>query len=301
MDPFVTQVLSLSQEDTERLIDNVLFIDPATREITVPPYALVAGAAGDKDVNWINFKIPRYYDGSDFSEFQIRINYLNANGDPNFYTAQNKIIKDDAVYFSWLITMDAVAYSGDLTFGVSFITYEEEHVSQEFNTKPCIIHVGDAIHVEQYIDPGEMEDIIARVLQEVADYIELKEHEIDEYIADALEEAKEELLDFDNVHQGTSAYWDAQPELIGTRDHLYIYRDVINDQEVIKMKISDGSAYLIDQPFLNNETAAALQAHIQNESVHIQQGERAFWNSKVSCHIDPNDPENLIFTTEQEE
>lgn len=301
MDPFVTQVLSLSQEDTERLIDNVLFIDPATREITVPPYALVAGAAGDKDINWINFKIPRYYDGSDFSEFQIRINYINANGDPNFYTAHNKIVKDDAVYFSWLITLDAVAYSGDLTFGVSFITYEDEKVSQEFNTKPCIVHVGDAIHVEQYIDPGEMEDIIARVLQEVADYIELKEHEIDEYIADALEEAKEELLNFDNVHQGTSTYWNAQPEFIGTRDHLYIYRDVVNDQEVIKMKIADGSAYLIDQPFLNNETAAVLQAHIQNEYVHIQQGERTFWNNKVSCYINPNDPENLIFTTEQEE
>lgn len=301
MDAFVQQFLEQTGETPERLLDNVLVIDENLRTIKIPPKAIIAGAMGDKDVNWVNFKIPRYYDGTDLSEFQIRVNYLNANGDPNFYTAQNVVVKDSVIYFSWLITMDAVAYAGDLRFSVCLISYENDKVDKEFTTATAILEVPESVKVEQYIDPGEMEDIIARVLQEVADFIEEKEEEIDEYIAEALEEAKQELLNFDNVHQGTSAYWNAQPEFIGTRDHLYIYRDVVNDQEIIKMKIADGSAYLIDQPFLNNETAAILQAHIQNESVHIQQGERAFWNNKVSCYINPNDPENLIFTTEQEE
>lgn len=291
MDAFVSQVLSLTEEDKERLLDSVLVINPDTREIAIPHLALVAGSTGDKDVNWINFKIPRYYDGSDLSEFQIRINYVNANGDPNFYTAQNKIVKGDALYFSWLVTLDAVAYAGDLQFGVSFITYEDDKVAKEFNTKSCIIEVSDAVHVEQYIDPGEMEDIIARILQEVADYIELKEAEIDEYIEEALEEAKEELLNFDNVHQDASANWNAQAEFIGTRDHIYVYTDLK------KIKIADGVSYLIDQAFVGEDEATALLNHIADDVRHVTSSERATWNNKVSVRIDPTNPERLIFET----
>lgn len=294
MDAFVQQFLEQTGETPERLLDNVLVIDENLRTIKIPPKAIIAGAMGDKDVNWVNFKIPRYYDGTDLSEFQIRVNYLNANGDPNFYTAQNVVVKDSVIYFSWLITMDAVAYAGDLRFSVYLISYEDDKVDKEFTTATATLEVPESIKVEQYVDPGEMEDIIARVLQEVTDFIEEKEEEIDEYVAEALEEAKQELLNFNNVHQGTSAYWNAQPQFIGTRDHIYVYTDLD------KIKIADGLAYLIDQPFVNSQEATALQNHILNNVRHITNEERDIWNHKVSVRIDPNNPERLILETSEE-
>lgn len=290
MDTLVQQFIEEVTGDPTRLLDNVLVIDENLRNIAIPPKAIIAGAMGDKDVNWVNFKVHRYYDGTDLSEFQIRINYLNANGDPNFYTAQNVVVKENEIYFSWLITLDAVAYSGDLQFSVCFISYENDKVQQEFNTATTILTVPDSIKVEQYIDPGEMEDIIARVLKEVTDYVEEKEQEIDDYIADALEEAKEELLNFDNVHQGTASYWNAQPTFIGTRDHIYVYTDLK------KIKIADGLAYLIDQPFVNEDTEQTLISHIEDNTRHITNEERLFWNDKVTCYVNPENPENLIFT-----
>lgn len=295
MDAFVQQFLEQTGETPERLLDNVLVIDENLRTIKIPPKAIIAGAMGDKDVNWVNFKIPRYYDGTDLSEFQIRVNYLNANGDPNFYTAQNVVVKDSVIYFSWLITMDAVAYAGDLRFSVCLISYEDDKVDKEFTTATAILEVPESVKVEQYIDPGEMEDIIARVLQEVTDFIEEKEEEIDEYIAEALEEAKQELLNFDNVHQGTSAYWNAQLQFIGTRDHIYVYTDLK------KIKIADGLSYLIDQAFVGENEATALLNHIEDNIRHITTLERATWNNKVSVRIDPNNPECLIFETSNEE
>jgi len=294
MDALVQQFIEEVTGDPARLLDNVLVIDENLRCITIPSKAIIAGVMGDKDVNWVNFKVHRYYDGTDLSEFQIRINYLNANGDPNFYTAQNVVVKENEIYFSWLITLDAVAYPGDLRFSVCFIKYEDQEVQQEFNTTTTILAIPDSIKVEQYIDPGEMEDIIARVLKEVTDYVEEKEQEIDEYISDALEEAKQELLDFNNIHQGTSDYWNAQPTLIGQKDHIYVYTDLD------KIKIADGLAYLIDQPFVNSQEATALQNHILDKIRHITGEERAIWNHKVSVRIDPENPERLILETSEE-
>lgn len=295
MDAFVQQFLEQNGETPERLLDNVLVIDENLRTIKIPPKAIIAGAMGDKDVNWVNFKIPRYYDGTDLSEFQIRVNYLNANGDPNFYTAQNVVVKDSVIYFSWLITMDAVAYAGDLRFSVCLISYEDDKVDKEFTTATAILEVPESVKVEKYVDPGEMEDIIARVLQEVTDFIEEKEEEIDEYIAEALEEAKEELLNFDNVHQDTSTNWNAQPQFIGTRDHIYVYTDLK------KIKIADGLSYLIDQAFVGENEATALLNHIEDDIRHITIAERTTWNNKISVRIDPNNPERLIFETSNEE
>lgn len=295
MDELVQQFIESTGETPERLLDNVLAIDANLRTISIPRHALIAGAVGDKDVNFVNFKVPRYYDGTDLSEFQIRINYLNANGDPNFYSATDIVVKDSEIYFSWLITFDAVAYAGDLSFSVCFIKYENNVVDKEFMTASATLEIPDSIQVEQYIDPGQMEDIIARVLKEVTDYVEEKEAEIDEYIAEALEEAKEELLNFDNVHQDTSTNWNAQPQLIGTRDHIYVYTDLK------KIKIADGVSYLIDQAFIGDEEATALLNHVNDNIRHVTTAERATWNNKVSVRIDPAYPERLIFETSNED
>lgn len=53
-------------------------------------------------------------------------------------------------------------------------------------------------------------------------------------------------------------------------------------------KIGDGNAYLIDKPFVGEADSKLLQQHIEDAGLHIQPGERAFWNNKLN-YVEPED------------
>ena len=93
-----------------------------------------------------------------------------------------------------------------------------------------------------------------------------------------------------NVLRGTVSYWNSQPSLISEQDAIYIYTDyrtVDNGDGTYTyyqgMKIGDGSAYLIDIPFIGE--GLVTQADVDR------------WNNKWSGYLDSNNLENLVFTT----
>lgn len=106
--------------------------------------------------------------------------------------------------------------------------------------------------------------------------------------------------DSDFIHADTTAGWNSQSLLIGKAGHIYIYTDHSNvgGVPVPNIKIGDGKSYLIDNPFVSLPLEEALKLHCEDTTKHITSNERDAWNSKVQCHIDENDPENLIFTTD---
>ena len=108
--------------------------------------------------------------------------------------------------------------------------------------------------------------------------------------------------DMDNVHADTTANWNAQTSLVGKKGHLYIYSDydVIDGVPIPAMKVGDGNAYLIDAPFLT-ANATRLNDHIADTDVHIQDGERVFWNNKVTAFVSQGDSELLVLTKMSEE
>lgn len=89
------------------------------------------------------------------------------------------------------------------------------------------------------------------------------------------------------VVSGTTAEWNAKPQLKAAKDIVYVYTDhnIINGQPVPGIKIGDGVTYLIDLPFVTGG------CEVTEEQIN-------FWNEKVSVFIDPEDPTNLVFTTE---
>lgn len=106
------------------------------------------------------------------------------------------------------------------------------------------------------------------------------------------------------IHYGTTEHWNSQPDLVGKKSHIYVYSDYAETEIDGKMvaipniKIGDGSAFLIDNPFISKSVEDILNLHIDDNSVHISETERDFWNKKVRCFIDPEDNENVIFTTD---
>ena len=106
-------------------------------------------------------------------------------------------------------------------------------------------------------------------------------------------------FDPSQMHFNTTAEWNSQPTLIGEQGHIYVYTDyqIIDGNPVPGVKIGDGIAYLIDNPFVSGDTTA-LYEHINDTIVHITNAEREFWNNKVRCYMSDIDSERIIFTTE---
>ena len=117
-----------------------------------------------------------------------------------------------------------------------------------------------------------------------------------------------EDLGLGRVYYDTTANWNLNPGLMSERGVVYIYSDyeyledeVGNRTPIAGLRIGDGSSYLIDLPFVSSLTTRMLIAHIANQTAHISEAEREFWNNKVSAFLDPQDAEALILSKTQYE
>ena len=108
------------------------------------------------------------------------------------------------------------------------------------------------------------------------------------------------------IHYGSTEEWNSKPELIGQKGHIYVYSDHSEtevDGEIVpvpNIKIGDGKAYLIDSPFVTASVEDMINTHISDDAVHVSKEDRAAWGDKIRCYIAPDDPENIIFTKENE-
>ena len=96
------------------------------------------------------------------------------------------------------------------------------------------------------------------------------------------------------VLRGTVEHWNEQADLVGKKDVIYIYTDwkeIGETEEGEKVyaqgfKIGDGKAYLIDTPFMGDTGVTITESDVER------------WNNKWRGYIDPENFENLVFTTE---
>ena len=102
----------------------------------------------------------------------------------------------------------------------------------------------------------------------------------------------------------STQYWNEALGFIPLEGEIIIYNDystiqkevdgVIQNIKVPAIKIGDGTSYLIDMPFTDD----AYARHILDTVVHITAAERESWNNKVRCFIDPENAQNIVFTTD---
>ena len=74
-------------------------------------------------------------------------------------------------------------------------------------------------------------------------------------------------------------------ELILYTDYSSYTKEVNGQNKVIAVpgiKIGDGSAYVQDLPFVDEELRDILMDHINNMDLHVTLGEKTFWNNKIN-------------------
>ena len=98
------------------------------------------------------------------------------------------------------------------------------------------------------------------------------------------------------LKRDSTANWNAARGMIPLRGELIIYNDYKTIQKEIDgeirtvqipgIKIGDGSAYVQDLPFIDEELRDKIMLHINNPNIHVTLEEKIFWNNKLN--VDDN-------------
>ena len=155
---------ALMQADVYAESEEILIIDNDLRTITIPSGLQIVGVESDEDVKRLNFQMPKTYGEFDLSEFDVRINYMNANNQGDVYAVTDKAVSGDNVTFSWLVGRNALAYRGNIRFIVCLKKTDSEGVvQQEFNTTIAQLTVLEGLETTEAV-VAENPDIIEQIL-----------------------------------------------------------------------------------------------------------------------------------------
>lgn len=119
---------ALAQADVYAEETEVCMIDATTRTISVPAQLRLFGVENDKRVERIYFHCPKIVgDNQDLSkDYQLFMNYQNANGDPDAYHIQDMEVDGDNITFSWLLEENVTKYRGNIQFAFGAIIPGDE-------------------------------------------------------------------------------------------------------------------------------------------------------------------------------
>ena len=158
---------ALAQADVYAEETEVCTIDNDLRTITIPSGLQTVGVESDEDVRRLNFQMPKQYGEVDLSEFNIRINFLNANNSGDVYAVTDKAVSGDNITFSWLVGRNALAYRGNIRFIVCLKKADAEGVvQQEFNTTVATLSVLEGLETTEQViqeNPDIIEQILTRL------------------------------------------------------------------------------------------------------------------------------------------
>lgn len=141
-------------------------IDVDERTISIPDEYRLAGVEADNDVKRIFFRCNKISQITDLSTFTVYINYLNANGDADRHICDDVEVKDNELYFSWLVSNFATAYKGNIRFIVCMI---DDANNLHWNTTVASIEVLEGLEVDASI-VEQNPDIIENMLLELQDH-----------------------------------------------------------------------------------------------------------------------------------
>lgn len=215
---------AIAQEDYpfQYIIDNDL------RIITVPSNGVILGVENDKDVNLVKFKMPRYYKKLDLSDFNVRINYVNAKAEPGYFTVENKTVDEDSIVFGWLVSAHVARYMGSVQFAVTLTKLNDTLVDKKFNTTIAKANVLDGLSFDGDISESEIKDLLAQILDDV-----MKE------VTPSVEEAKQAAKDADasaKIAQDTLT----KAPYIGENGHWFVYSNGVATDTGIKAQGAEG-------------------------------------------------------------
>lgn len=85
---------------------------------------------------YIPFEMPRYYDGIDLTEMQIRVHYVNKNDEENYATPINMEYSDTTIRFGWLVDKMVTNLDGLVRFEIVGTGSTKYGMNYEWKSRP---------------------------------------------------------------------------------------------------------------------------------------------------------------------
>lgn len=165
-------------------------VDPELRELILPSEKLVLGINGDVEVNAVQFQLPLTYRELELKKLTPRINYVNPNGDVNYY--ESTMESDESYcYFIWPITPDITAYTGHVRFSLTLYQTEEGTILHKFNTRSAVGRVYTGFEAEKQVTPEQQQTLLGKLETQIK--ADLNDHT--EKLKNQLTEKGKEILD----------------------------------------------------------------------------------------------------------
>ncbi len=94
------------------------------------------------------------------------------------------------------------------------------------------------------------------------------------------------------IYSDTVEGWGSKPTTVSEKNAVYIYTDALESDGtyIPRIKIGDGSSYVVDLPFLNKLEID----HINNTAIHVSFDDRLNWDGKIRVYEHGN--ETVVFT-----
>lgn len=165
-------------------------VDPELRELILPSKKLVLGINGDVEVNAVQFQLPLTYRELELKKLTARINYVNPNGDTNYYESTMESDESNC-YFIWPITPDITAYAGHVRFSLTLYQTEGDNILHKFNTRSATGRVYTGFEAEKQVTPEQQQTLLSKLETQIKE--ELNDHT--EKLKDQLTEKGKEILD----------------------------------------------------------------------------------------------------------
>lgn len=143
--------------NTSQIYEPEIIINPNKREIKVPQELHNIGVAGDNNAETVKIRVPRYFDGNDFSLRTCTISYNNALNERGIYKVREIQVEEDSILLNWYISKFVTRKTGKIHFVVEFKKeVDERGLSYSWSTLPAELNVMAGLDDNIVIDEKDL-------------------------------------------------------------------------------------------------------------------------------------------------
>lgn len=143
-------------------------VDPISRKLTLTEPQRIAGVESDENVRGLKFKFPKIVEGTDFTQMQLRINFINSRQEKGQHIVTDlKPLEGEEGYitFTWPFSRLVTHYRGYTKFVICAVkTDENGTITAEWNTALAQMRVLEGLEVDDPEINPEEKDVIAQLI-----------------------------------------------------------------------------------------------------------------------------------------
>lgn len=143
-------------------------LEPVSRKLTLTEPQRIAGVESDENVRGLKFKFPKIIEGTDFTQMQLRINFINSRQEKGQHIVTDLKPLDgeeDYITFTWPFSRLVTRYRGYTKFIICAVkTDEGGTITAEWNTALAQMRVLEGLEVEDPEISPEEKDIITQLI-----------------------------------------------------------------------------------------------------------------------------------------